>query len=159
MVKLDISPILGTAGASQPFSLLLRARDLGETKLWVHDGITVWGHVVNTGSGLRLCGTVSTRATLECSRCLKVFEQPVEFVFEEELDPNVSGTAEEWVDITEPVRAALLFQEPMQPLCDPGCKGLCPECGTDLNRTDCGCARDRVDPRLASLNRLLQHEQ
>jgi uncharacterized protein len=39
---------------------------------------------------------------------------------------------------------------PMKPLCRPDCKGLCPQCGLNLNDEACSCAPD-VDPRLASL--------
>ncbi len=66
------------------------------------------------------------------------------------------GYADESLDISESIRAALIFQEPMQPLCREDCKGLCPHCGTDRNQTDCDCEKQRIDPRLASLKRLLK---
>ena len=51
---------------------------------------------------------------------------------------------------------ALLLQElilalPIKVLCKPGCKGICPGCGTNLNLESCGCGVDRMDPRMAAL--------
>ena len=40
---------------------------------------------------------------------------------------------------------------PMQVVCSEKCKGLCPVCGQDLNKAECGCERKVVDPRLVTL--------
>jgi uncharacterized protein len=47
---------------------------------------------------------------------------------------------------------------PMKPLCDSGCHGLCPECGTNLNRETCTCTHEWEDPRLAVLKTLKKHD-
>ena len=39
----------------------------------------------------------------------------------------------------------------MKPLCDPGCRGLCPVCGANRNLTPCACPERAPDPRLAVL--------
>ena len=61
------------------------------------------------------------------------------------------------IDITEPLREGLLLAEPMQALCKPDCRGLCPVCGADLNDGDCGCDRSTVDPRLAALKQFIKN--
>jgi uncharacterized protein len=43
---------------------------------------------------------------------------------------------------------------PMKPLCRADCKGLCPMCGTNLNRGTCDCKREWKDPRLSALKEL-----
>ncbi len=43
---------------------------------------------------------------------------------------------------------------PMRPLCQEGCKGLCPSCGINLNENSCACTQDEGDPRLAALRAL-----
>ena len=53
----------------------------------------------------------------------------------------------------------LLWEEfvlalPVHPLCKPDCKGLCPDCGKNLNEGSCSCRRDEGDPRLAALRGL-----
>ena len=83
------------------------------------------------------CGTVISGT---CGRCLAPVEQPVEagdialFV---EIPAGV-----EVCDISGEIREELLLELPMNLLCDPDCRGLCPECGADLNRGDCGCRRN-----------------
>jgi uncharacterized protein len=42
----------------------------------------------------------------------------------------------------------------MRPLCKEDCKGLCPECGVNLNKGDCGCRSGPLDLRLAGLKNL-----
>lgn len=55
--------------------------------------------------------------------------------------------------------AGLLWEEfvlalPVRPLCKPDCKGLCPDCGKNLNEGPCSCVREEGDPRLAALRGL-----
>jgi DUF177 domain-containing protein len=42
----------------------------------------------------------------------------------------------------------------MKPLCGEECRGLCPACGTNLNRGTCDCHREWEDPRLAVLKNI-----
>jgi len=49
------------------------------------------------------------------------------------------------------VREQILLSIPPSPLCTDDCKGLCPNCGKDLNEGECGCDRTVVDPRWAAL--------
>jgi uncharacterized protein len=42
----------------------------------------------------------------------------------------------------------------MKPLCREDCKGLCAQCGTNLNLGSCDCAPVWEDPRLAGLKAL-----
>lgn len=43
---------------------------------------------------------------------------------------------------------------PVNPLCAPSCKGLCPVCGKNLNEASCDCTTETSDPRLAALKQL-----
>ncbi len=43
----------------------------------------------------------------------------------------------------------------MKPLCDENCKGICPNCGADLNAGTCRCDKQEIDPRLEVLKKLL----
>jgi uncharacterized protein len=47
----------------------------------------------------------------------------------------------------------------MKPLCRDDCKGLCPQCGTNLNRETCTCSPKWEDPRLAALRGLLDRSK
>ena len=54
------------------------------------------------------------------------------------------------VDLTEVIRDRLVVEVPMVVHCSETCNGLCPDCGTDLNRETCNCASS-ADQRLAAL--------
>lgn len=45
----------------------------------------------------------------------------------------------------------VILSLPMKSLCETDCKGLCPLCGTDLNKEKCDCIIDNIDPRLEKL--------
>lgn len=40
---------------------------------------------------------------------------------------------------------------PIKTLCDDDCKGLCQKCGVDLNKENCDCVHEDIDPRLEKL--------
>lgn len=47
---------------------------------------------------------------------------------------------------------------PTKLLCSENCRGVCPECGKNLNEGDCGCTKP-ADPRFAALQQLLQEKE
>jgi uncharacterized protein len=115
-------------------------------------------------------GRVTTRAVLECARCLREFETDmigdVSFVLCAEKEALAHGGSddEEYVcfqgnelraDIVVPVRQALVLSMPMKPLCSEGCLGLCTTCGANLNEQTCDCKNETPDPRWDSLKKLL----
>lgn len=67
--------------------------------------------------------------------------------------PILDGEA---IDLSELVRQLLVLNLPARSLCRPDCRGLCAQCGADLNHGECRCAREEIDPRLAPLRELLQ---
>jgi uncharacterized protein len=57
------------------------------------------------------------------------------------------------IDLRPAVREQLLLALPSYPVCQEGCRGLCPVCGTNLNEKSCGCDRRVPDPRWAGLEK------
>ena len=53
------------------------------------------------------------------------------------------------IDLAPLVHEQLILALPTRPLCVPGCKGLCPQCGASRNDAECGCVSHSEDPRLA----------
>jgi uncharacterized protein len=119
----------------------------------------------------RLVGTVKTELELGCSRCLEPFRMPVDASFDirylpaseassepereiEEEDLETSYYSEDQIDLNQLLREQFYLALPMKPLCQEGCKGLCPQCGTNLNTGTCACAPAWEDPRLAGLKAL-----
>jgi len=121
----------------------------------------------------RLVGTVATELELACSRCLDPFRLPVAAPFDLRYLPasDVSSDPEREVDdedletsyyengaidLNELLREQFYLALPMKPLCRDDCRGLCAQCGTNLNTGACDCAPVWEDPRLAPLKNLLK---
>lgn len=120
---------------------------------------------------VEVTGKVEADSELTCSRCLKSFRLPVStnfsLAYTEQLpeysvddDDEIELSAEEMglillegdeISLLEPLQEQLFLTLPIQPLCQGGCKGLCPICGNDLNDTSCGCKEPLFDERFSSL--------
>ena len=119
----------------------------------------------------RLVGQVQTVLELVCSRCLAPFTWPVDSSFDlryqprsrnigadereiEEDDLTTAFCETETIDIGQLMREQFYLSLPMKPLCQEDCRGLCGQCGTNLNGGSCNCSREWDDPRLAALTKL-----
>ena len=113
-----------------------------------------------TGDGLWVTATLESSAPSTCSLCLEEYTQPLQLVIDEETQSAGAPEEEEderlridddILDLTEAVRQYLEIAPPMKPLCSPGCKGICPGCGANLNGGACGCDAGGRDPRWGAL--------
>ena len=94
-----------------------------------------------TPQGLFVQGKFSADTILECVRCLKEFCYPLHWEFSElyaftPKDVSESGLVlpeDAHIDLAPLLREYALLEVPINPLHDPVCKGLCIECGQDLN--------------------------
>ena len=119
----------------------------------------------------RLVGTVKTELELGCSRCLEPYRMTVDAPFDirylpasemstdperevEDEDLETSYYRDDQIDLNELLREQFYLALPMKPLCQADCKGLCPQCGINLNTGKCDCAPEWEDPRLAGLRAL-----
>lgn len=101
-------------------------------------------------------GVVNGKVQLQCSRCLKFFNFPLELELEEvffrsphsEEAFKIVGNK---IDLGPSIEETMLLTLPMKPLCGDGCRGLCPICGQNLNEGSCECPQEVVDKRLAKL--------
>ncbi len=120
-------------------------------------------------------GGAETSLPLKCSRCLKGFlrklELRLDLAYSRDATDQVEGhelTAKEVgvgsfagdeLDLGEIVAEQLMLSVPMKPLCNEQCKGICPKCGTDLNKKDCGCETGSIDPRFQVLKEYLKKKE
>lgn len=75
-----------------------------------------------------------------CSRCGADFDFTVR---EEDLLFSQEITAEtEFVDLTNELRESILLQLPRFPICREDCKGVCQQCGKNLNEGACECKHE-----------------
>ena len=55
------------------------------------------------------------------------------------------------LDIMPQINESIFTLLPTKVLCKEDCRGLCPNCGKDLNEGSCSCEDDSIDPRLEAL--------
>ena len=166
MMKLDVSGTAFPLGESRAFSFVVSSAslDLGECAEQFHEDIRVNGSVMNTGSSLRVVGTVDTCRSFVCDRCLAEGAREITLDFSEDYAKTPGETDEvalydgETIILDDLVRDTLLVAEPLRELCKSDCKGLCPVCGQNLNEGKCDCDTFVPDPRLAALESLLKND-
>lgn len=93
----------------------------------------------SVSNGALVEGEISYRIGGSCGRCLEEVEQPLRNAH---LCLFYDNLPEEELDITDDVREEALLLLPMNLLCSPDCRGLCPQCGANLNQETCSCTSE-----------------
>jgi uncharacterized protein len=107
---------------------------------------------------IRASGRIETAVRITCARCLTEFDVNIDSSFTvfytksaEPLDEEVELAEEdlisksydgEEIDFSSEVAEQVIMEIPFKPLCRENCKGLCSNCGANLNDGDCGCDRN-----------------
>lgn len=146
---------IGPAGIS-----LTDMIEMGEASLIVEDGsyledIHYSVHLVRDGERIRARGKVRTSVSLTCVRCLEDFELKVNsrfdiIMFPIELIDNGSMSLGEndletifykgnRIDLTKLISEQVNICIPDNPVCRSDCRGICPNCGVNLNFESCQC--------------------
>lgn len=122
---------------------------------------------------IRIYGHFSVRVELVCARCLEgtaeevskdfdLFYRPASSIpAESEIqlkdgETEVGFFAGEGVFLADVLAEQVQLQIPMKAICRSDCRGLCPQCGANLNHEGCRCETQSADPRLAPLARFKQ---
>jgi uncharacterized protein len=124
------------------------------------EGVT---KISRTPQGLFVQGQFTGATTLECVRCLTNYSQALAWQFDElyAFTPdNITESGllvpeDAHIDLLPLVRDFAMLEFPIKPLCREDCKGLCLECGQNLNEKDCG-HRPEADSPFSVLKNLLQ---
>ena len=124
--------------------------------------------IARTNRGVLVDARLTTALDGECSRCLREIDVPTTVEIHEEVLPSVdiaSGHAIDTsaepdvarlsdhheLDLGKLAAEAISLAEPIAPLCEPDCPGLCVTCGARLGPGHEAHPEDDVDPRLAVL--------
>jgi len=122
---------------------------------------------------------VETTMVFECTHCIERFPTPInvesmerEYVCdrtETDFDPYEHFLVDKknlTIDIHEMIRQEIILHFPLIPVCSEGCKGLCIDCGENLNKeknhpVSCGIKVDQDEPNthkpFANLKNLLNN--
>lgn len=163
---LGLSQIIDRPGASVPFSVSVDLSDLCYGVSYpVSEPVLAEGNVRNTAGVLMMQGSIATTIHGICDRCASEFHRKVEFPIDVVLVTKLESeeNEDEWVfplegdsaDLDDIVRTVFVLNLDSKLLCKEDCKGLCPQCGKNLNDGPCNC-RKELDPRFAALKQLLE---
>jgi uncharacterized protein len=160
-------------GGAKPFAHTYAPEELilDEENARLIEAPQIRGSASRKGSEVQLRGTLTARAEVDCDRCLKSLEFPIETKFDVTYIPasdyESNETAElqaddllvsvyegDSIDVDEIVREQVLLALPARALCGEECKGLCPICGNNRNTSPCACEEKDADPRWAALKDL-----
>jgi uncharacterized protein len=117
-----------------------------------------------TAQGLLLTGEFSGTTELTCVRCLRPFDQTLNWKLTEVFALSAKTVSESGlivpedaqIDLQPILRDYALLEVPIKTLCREDCRGLCPVCGQDLNVMDCGHRPASGDSPFAALEDLLK---
>ena len=122
------------------------------------------GRVYNEAGILNLTGEIRADMVCACDRCGCDFERTKltklhATIVEEnaEDDPELFLLQGDEIDLDEILSTCFILDMDSKFLCKEDCKGLCPDCGKNLNLGPCGC-RKKNDPRFAVLEQLLDKD-
>jgi uncharacterized protein len=110
--------------------------------------------------GVTASGQISSRWQGECRRCLRRVDGELVAEVRELFrrggggDDGTYALGEEHVNLREMVLDSLFSALPVLPLCREDCRGICSQCGADLNTGPCDCQEPEPDPRWAGLRAL-----
>lgn len=129
--------------------------------------IEVCGSIRNFGGTLELEAKAHASLIMTCDRCADEYKTEFDFSIsesfketedftedEENQNPDINYFSGDTLDIENIVYTALVLSLPSKHLCKEDCKGLCTECGTNLNIAECTCDVRSTDPRFDILDSL-----
>lgn len=161
---ISLSEIINTKDKSEQFIVPL------EMEKFVYNGSSyefAWKDPVNltvTNIGdkkVLIEGSTKLALILNCSRCLKELEYPMDISVSKDIDFNLSEedrarNLDETnyisgynLDVDILIKDEIIIGFPMKLLCKEDCKGICVHCGANLNETTCNCDNTELDPRMS----------
>ena len=165
---LDISAALKNPG--QAYAIDARP-DLEEMEVLSDpvrfENVAAKGEYFGTGERVSIRGEITAAVTSRCAKCLEpvtiALKAEMDALFARQLDPEdpdiylFEGSK---VDLTDAVRDALLLELPYRFLCSDDCKGLCPQCGVNLNLGACTCQEGlNVANPFSALKAIVQNDE
>ncbi len=160
---LSVASLTASAGRSRDVDARFPAPSgIGDEVIGVREGdeVHVTGRIDSVVDGLVLTAHIDAPVHAECTRCLTPLDHAwgvdvtaffpydsaafadeaddgheVQIVAGEEEDGDVYPLSDDRTiaDLEALLRDTLVEALPLQPLCRPDCRGLCPQCGTNLN--------------------------
>lgn len=166
-MEINVASELKLAGktSGRHFEEEMQPIDFGGHKLVFTMPLSVDINYVFDGEGFNVAGVLSSVLKMNCTKCNKEFDQSFSVDFSERFIKASEEEAEELdcypfsgevLELDRMILDLIILNAPMYGLCKPDCKGLCPNCGCDLNITQCSCSRSYGNAAFAPLDKLAQ---
>ena len=134
---------------------------LEETRL--DKNILLSGEILKIDDSLTFSGRIEYTLTDECARCLKEFNNRINYKFQASIVHKEDKESDEVqmvitdgiIKMDDIIKQLIYLSLPMKSLCDKDCRGICPNCGANLNNEKCQCVNSLTDPRFDKLKDLL----
>lgn len=147
---------------------ILRKR--GESDIRFNFPLSIRLHITKSTEGVVFIkGAAFSSLVMQCARCLDDFENSLNLNLKYTLSPYSKEAAHteeveltrddlefvsyrgEEIDLLEIVLEEIVLSIPFKPICRKECRGLCPNCGINLNVDKCHCNNSQIDRRLLPL--------
>jgi uncharacterized metal-binding protein YceD (DUF177 family) len=148
------------------FSLAVDTAALGLDEHFGHQ-VLAKARLEKSGSQFFLSTDIEVLGSFNCDRCLAPFHSPLTSSYrmyyitegsgDTSIDPaelQVVPPGFSVIDLSEDVRQTVLLSVPLKLLCSESCRGLCQNCGANLNSGTCSCKETTVDTRWEQLSKL-----
>jgi len=121
-----------TLESEEPASIM----ELEEGQETFPEPILVKIKVFKVSGNLLVTGVLTTHVDVICSRCSERFLYLIE---DKRFQYDCPVEEHDIIDLTGPIREDIIIGLPIRPICKPDCKGLCSQCGQNLNVKACAC--------------------
>ncbi len=153
-MQINVSRALKLPGTPLEFNFSNSAEELKLDGLSfeITSPLDIKGSCMYTGETFIVKGSIAVDYITQCDRCTKPISGRLGIAFEEEFasredenHPDRYLYKGDDIIIDKMVKDNIYLSAPIQYLCSSDCRGLCPQCGADLNKEDCGCRVEQMD--------------
>ncbi len=162
---LDLRPLFAGSKASLPVAFQMELSDLeflGVRPLKAP--VQISGEIVSRAGIVESHLDCKVEYQGNCDRCFETVSKEYTFEIvrtivqslENDENDEITVVPDMQLDLEDFCYADIVMSFPTKLLCKDSCRGLCPDCGANLNHEQCNCSHTEVDPRLSKLAELLK---
>ncbi|MBQ2897603.1 MAG: DUF177 domain-containing protein [Clostridia bacterium] len=160
---LDISAVLKSSMEKLKFENEIDVNDVDFSEFDANfpESVKVSGNVKNVVGVVELSAHVDCTYATTCSRCGENITKNLSFDFEQTYVKEQTAEAEDaltlegkTIDLKDIVCKNIVLELPLKQLCKEDCKGICQQCGTNLNHKQCDCKTEYFNPQFEILKGL-----
>ncbi len=166
---LDLKQLFGSANGAKTLNAEFDLSDIEFSGVFpITTPVRITGEILSKTGIVSLTAQIEADYSADCDRCgmpaTKHYSIPVKRVLVTELangeeNDDMLVLPEMKLDLYDLVLTEVVLNIPSKHLCKEDCRGICQNCGKNLNDGKCGCNQKQVDPRLAVLLDLLNDDE